>query len=666
MKLKYLGILTLGTLATLTSVTSCDDYLDREPLDKVTPEKYFAAEADLAAYTIKYYNFESNSPGSYGMGAWARDNATDNQVRRVASNRWDPSQWRVGDGDSPWNFTQIRNCNYFFDKVLPKYEAKKLQGNQANIKHYIGEMYVLRAYAYFNLLQAIGDCPIITTALPDEESVLREASRRAPRHKVARFILEDLDKAAELLLATPPGGSKTRISLPAAQLLRARVALYEGTFLRYHKGTAFVPGGKGWPGNAADIQGFNIDNEIQYFLDEAMKSSKLLGDAYIGKLTKNTATPEGMSSTLASINPYYTMFCDENMNTYEEVLLWRQYNHPKGITHNTQMQLGRNGGGTGWTRGLVNAFLMENGLPIYAAGSGYDANWETQNIDATLQKRDSRIRIFTKGDNSVDVYKPDGNAIKYEVDWLLKGDSETRATTGFAVKKGKHYSYDMQAIHHRGTSGSLVMRATEALLIYMEASYERNHAIDATADSYWKALRTRAGVSTDYAATIAATNMNEEAKGDFGAYSHKQLIDATLYNIRRERRCEMIGEGLRWADLQRWRACDQVKDYQIEGMRYWGSSYEKEFEKTCVVDEAGEKGNMSPSTQSVYVRPYQITKVNNRFYNGLNFTPAHYLAPLPQSVFRKTATDKSNLSTSVVYQNPGWGMVDGEGPQPVE
>ena len=48
------------------------------------------------------------------------------------------------------------------------------------------------------------------------------------------------------------------------------------------------------------------------------------------------------------------------------------------------MQLQRNGGGTGWTRGLVNSFLMRNGLPIYAAGSGYNPEWENQGIKATL------------------------------------------------------------------------------------------------------------------------------------------------------------------------------------------------------------------------------------------------------------------------------------------
>lgn len=667
MKFKNISCLAMlgAMLSAMPAFVSCNDYLDQEPQDKVTPEKYFSAEADLAAYTIKYYNFQSINPGSYGMGVWAYDNGTDNQAGKNASNRWDPGQWKVGDSN-PWNFEQVRHCNYFFDKVLPKYEAGQITGVAANVKHYIGEMYVLRAYAYFSLLQNIGDCPIFETALPDEESVLMEASKRQPRNKVARFILADLDKALELLSTTSPSGTRVRITRDVALLFRSRVALYEGTFEKHHKGTAFVPNGNGWPGDKALATDYNADTEINFFLDEAMKSAKEVGDKYVGKLSENTDVAEGMDVNLASKNPYYTMFCDENMEQYPEVLMWRQYSLAKGVTHNIQMQLERNGGGTGWTRGLVNSFLMANGLPIYDANSGYDANWETQGIDATLQQRDSRIRIFTKGDKSVDYYSANGAPLYYEIDWLLKGDSETRAVTGFAVKKGKHYSAGMQLNHHYGTSGFPVFLASEALLNYMEACVERKGDVDGTAEAYWQALRTRAKVSTDFRATVAATQMAKEAEGDWGAYSHNKLVSPLLYNVRRERRNELMGLGMRWADLQRWRSCDQINGYQVEGMHYWGSVYETQFAGTCKVDEVGETGNMSPQSKSVYVRPYQIVPVKNRFYDGYKFTPAHYLTPLPQSVFRKTATNKSDLTTSVVYQNPGWGRVDGEGATAVE
>lgn len=77
--------------------------------------------------------------------------------------------------------------------------------------------------------------------------MLIEASKRSPRNEVARFILSDLDKAIELLSNTPSGG-KTRITKNAALLMKARVALFEATWEKYHAGTANVPNGPGWPG----------------------------------------------------------------------------------------------------------------------------------------------------------------------------------------------------------------------------------------------------------------------------------------------------------------------------------------------------------------------------------------------------------------------------------
>lgn len=677
MKLKYLNIFLLGV--SLAGFTSCNDFLDKEPESSVTPAAYFTAEADLAAYSINLYNFFTCiAPGSYGISVFGNDNATDNQAATGYSTRWVPGEWKVGSTTSDdergaaWNFFQIRDCNYFFQEVLPKYEAGQISGSEANIRHYIGEMYVLRAYAYFDKLQNIGDCPIIETVLTDEQESLIEASKRRPRHKVARFILSDLDKAVEFLSNEAPGG-KNRISKNVAYLLRSRVALYEGTWLKHHKGTAFVPGGQGWPGDASALDGFNIDTEINYFLEEAMKSAKVVGDQLVGNLVNNTDAAEGMNVSFASLNPYYTMFCDEDMENYSEVLMWREYLESQNVTHNIQMQLQNNGGGSGWTRGLVNSYLMRNGLPIYAAGSGYDPEWEKEGITATLKDRDSRIQIFTKKDGDIENYTSAGTINYVDLEWVVKGNNETRMVTGYAIKKGKHYNDYMQTLHHKGTTGSIIFRGTEALLNYMEACYEKNGNIDGTADNYWRALRTRAKVDPDYTKTIAATDMTKEAEGDFGAYSHGQLVDPTLYNIRRERRNEFIGEGMRWTDLKRWRACDQVNGYQVEGMRYWGSVYEGTWtddagKDLVIVDVDGGTGNISSEAVSgVYIRPYQISRINNSVFNGYKFTPAHYLSPLPQSAFRQTAGgDQTDLNSSVIYQNPGWPKVAGQGASEVK
>ena len=50
--------------------------------------------------------------------------------------------------------------------------------------------------------------------------------------------------------------------------------------------------------------------------------------------------------------------------------MWKKFDESLGVTSNLQMELCRNGGGSGWTRGMVNSFLMRNGLPVYASGSG--------------------------------------------------------------------------------------------------------------------------------------------------------------------------------------------------------------------------------------------------------------------------------------------------------
>lgn len=648
---KYIHFLALST-ALLGGLTGCNDFLDREPLDKVTPENFFSSENDLASYTIKCYSFKTVD-SNYGANLFGQDNNTDNQAGTGTPTYWIKGQTRVpsSEDNDAYKWEDIRACNYFFDNVLPKYESGSIQGPEQNIKHYIGEMYVLRAYKYFQKLVKYGDLPIIETALPDSKEALMEASIRHPRHKVARFIIDDLKKAEGLLLETSPAG-KNRVSLNVAYLLHARVALFEATWEKYHKGTAFVPSGQGWPGK--DAEGYNAETEIAYF-HEAIAASKIVGDKMVDVLAENTEAAEGMDVSLNSLNPYYTMFCDVNMEGYDEILMWKKFDKALGVVNNLQMELERNGGGTGWTRGMVNSFLMRNGLPVYDTNSGYNQEVEKQGVNATLEGRDSRIVIFTKKPGDVNYYKSDGTPDINVIDFVF-GDGGSLATTGFMIKKGKHYDTQMALDHYQGTSGGIVFRGAEALLIYMEASYEKTQSIDATASKYWKALRRRAKVDEDFNKTIAATQMEKEAQGDWGAYSHNKLVDATLYNIRRERRNELCAEAFRWDDLKRWRAMDQMSTtpYRVEGMLYWGSVYEEQLKEKCIVNPA--TGNMSAPELSNYLLPFEKVTMNNSIADqrGFIFEKANYLTPISMATFRQTATNPADFKTSVIYQNPGW------------
>lgn len=673
---KYIAALLVG--ASMTGLTACHDFLEETPQSVITPEGFFSSADQLGAYTIGLYgNFPVHDWYTYSLGTFIIDNGTDNQVGMSASSQWTPGLWQTP-SDSGWDFSFIRNCNYFLQNALAKDEAGAINGTRELINEYIGEGYFLRAYAYWLQYSQYGDFPIVTEALPDDKDVLMEASVRQPRNKVARFILEDLDKAIALLPDNATGG-KQRINKACAQLLRSRVALFEGTWLKYHKGTALVPGGPGWPGDASLLGSFDIDSEINYFLTEAMNSAKPVADAIKDHLAENTDTPEGYSNATTCINPYYGMFTESDLSGYDEVLFYKSYimTSSLNITHMIYMQFQRNGGNSGWTRGMVNSALMKNGLPIYAAGSGYDPEWENQGVTATLQDRDSRIRIFTKGDGCITSYNADGTTTKFAEGWLVNSSSEMRLVTGYGIRKGQVYTADPGS-HNHGTQGSIVFRATEAMLNYMEACVEKNGSVDGTADGYWRALRARAKVDADWSKTVAATVMSEEAKWDWGAYSHNNLVSPLLYNVRRERRHELMAEGFRMDDLRRWCALDQLvaNPYQIEGIKYWGTVYDRTAGENLlnlrtaggelaevVVDVEGGKGNMSsPTISGPYVHPYQISKVSNTVFNGLTWTRAQYLSPIGQDAFRKTSTAADqNINESVVYQNPGWSRNAGTG-----
>ncbi len=627
----------------MVGLVGCNDFLDREPLSNITTKQYFNTEADLAAYTITYYNFSTH--GGYNIGIFKSDNGTDNQVENSPNVAWLKGQWHVPTGTDGYDLGNIRAINYFLAEVTPKVEAGKIVGVPANINHYLGEAYFLRAYQYFSRLQSYGDFPIVKTVLSDNEDELIEASKRRPSNEVARFILEDLDKAINLLKSSPVEG-KNRISKQVAQLFRSRVALFEGTWLKYHKGTAHVPGGPGWPGaRMSYLSGFsiNIDDEINYFLTEAMSSAKAVADAF--PLVTNNHTTTGAA---VFNNPYYKMYGDNNQAGYSEVLLWRQYSADKSVGHYTNGFL-TGGANSGYTRGYVDAFLMKNGLPIYANGSGYQGD-----ADLTVVKnnRDERLQLFmrvpgdylavTQQDNSY----PD----------IINSITERKAVTGYNVKKGLNGDAKYLTDAVLTEAGSIVFRAAEAYLNYIEACYVKNNSLDSDASRYWKALRARAGVSEDYNATIAATDLDQE--NDWAVYSAGQKVDKTLYNIRRERRCEFIAEGMRFSDLRRWRAMDQLRNYQIEGMNLWTSMYQKDAYKN---NDGSSKlrtlpaanPNMSSRTLSNYIRPYQIIQQNNLYYDGITWTKAHYLWPIGFENFLRTSKG-GNIGSSTVYQNPYW------------
>lgn len=643
---------------TLTMV-SCMD-LDQSPLSQLPPKDYLVNEAQLNNYVMDLY---PELPSWSTRNNW--DNNTDNMADKGYNNRYVPGQWKVGQDGGQWSFGRIYKCNYMIETVLEKLETTGIAGNKDKINQHLGEAYFFRALEYYNKLIGLGDFPILENTLPNDMERLIAESKRAPRTDVAHFILSDLDKAIELLMEKPDN-RKNLISKNVARLFKSRVALYEGTWMKYFQNTAFVPNGPGWPGAAKDYNKNyqfpkgSIEAEIQFFLTEAIDAAKIVADA--APLVDNTGTlPQEMGDPE---NPYLNMFADLDMSKYSEVLLWREYSKAQGVMHLIPMQLQTGNGQVGLTRGYVDSYLMKNGLPIYAAGSGYKGD---DLISNTRIDRDNRLWLFLK--------EPGQKNVIQNIDMAIRGNLVEKYpnvttsnwdqgySTGYAIRKGGTFDGQQLAVYGECWTGSVSFRSAEAYLNYMEAVYERDGKLDATAKTYWTQLRSRALVDADFNKTIAATDMTEEAKNDWGAYSAGQLIDPTLYNIRRERRSELLNEGLRMDDLKRWRALDQMitKPYNIEGFKIWGPMKDeyKNSDGTSSLITEGDNANVSSPSLSQYLRPQETSPKSLVLKNGgYKWAMAHYLDPIAIQHFLITG----GVESSHLYQNPFWPTRANEGP----
>ena len=153
--------------------------------------------------------------------------------------------------------------------------------------------------------------------------------------------------------------------------------------------------------------------------------------------------------------------------------------------------------------------------------------------------------------------------------------------------------------------------------------------------------------------------MDIEKLNDWGAYSAGQLVDETLFNIRRERRCELMAEGFRPDDVRRWRAMDQMitEPWHPLGANLWDQLATNQgfLDRNGALKE-GE--NVSPKTFSKYVAPYHILD-NNKVYNGYTWKMAHYLNPIAVQHF--LITGNGEVAESTLYQNPGWPTQAGMG-----
>lgn len=666
--------LLLGAAVTTAAfgLTSCNDLLDMKPISQITPGAYYQNADQLAAYLNNYYDSYLEMPYSGSMShSWGQWN------EGKAKSDWDTDIYCWGGGntslfaDDHWEVSSgkalqgyyggVRVYNYFINTVLKQIENGTLP-NSEDVKNYLGEAYFFRALVYFRIMALYGDIPVITEVLPDEDNVIVENSKRTPRNEVARFILSDLDKAIEMCYTRSKFNGQ-RVNREAALLIKSRIALFEGTFEKYHRGSGRVPGDANWPGAKMSYnQGktFNQEAEVKFFLTEAKNAAKEVADN--ADLAENNHKIDPVYGDKDDWNPYFNLFSQPSLANVNEALMWKQYNKDLGFYHLTghSMVTGQN---TGFTRSFIQTFLMKNGMPIYADNSGYHGDVTLDNVKAD---RDERLQLFMWGESTPTYCDPEMTGVEAgkplpvymeedETDaaHITNTDASTRCITGYQQRK--YYTYDAEQTRYSEqstTNACPIMRSAEALLNYMEADYELNGRLDSKSQEYWRTLRTRAGVDTDFQKTIDATDLSKEM--DFGRYSGTQLVDKTLYNIRRERVTELFSEGLRFADLIRWRGFGNMltTKWVPEGCNFWDNMY-KHYDPEIKCNGEND-AVVSSKSLGKYLRPYSKSmQPANELKDGYKWHEAYYLYPIGITDIRTASPDRS-LENSNLYQNPYW------------
>lgn len=522
----FMMLMAAGMLA-----TSCSDFLDRMPLTEPNNETYLSTENQVRSYINgMYIALPSNT--QYGIGVRGEDKNSDNILAEKYDLRLN-GEYTAFSGATEWStgYQNLRDINYFFNYYMID-EANE----NDNIRSLKGEAYFIRAYWHFYLLKRFGNIPIMDAFWDGNATVEGLQIEQKPRNEVAKFILKDLEDAKNLLYSRSEYGG-LRINKEAAMVLAMNVALYEGSWEKYHANDDFK----------------SETNESKYFFEQVMTWGDELFKAGIELNTKET-DPFGAKS---GADAYANLFNKQDYTKVPEVLFWRKYSVTEGVYHSVTTLLASgvvdSDGAAGISQSLVDNYLNADGTIINPKDEKF------KDFNKTFENRDPRLyeTVMSTGHKfrSATVTRPmcvkeykqgeTDEIKKYNAEILppyLNGDGNGRNITGYHTALGVDTTYTNSSFWDTGLP---IIRYSEALLAYAEAAEELKKCNDEVLEKTIKVLRERAGVTYKKPSEIG----KDPNFSDFG-----YEISENLQEIRRERRSELALQGFRFDDLMRWGA----------------------------------------------------------------------------------------------------------------
>ena len=495
-------------------MSACSDFLDRDPMTTPNSETFLSNAIAVNNYINGLY-IALHSFGTYDMGVRGEEKNSDNIIAEKYDARLHGQNTQFS-GASDWQtgYQNLRKVNYFFHN----YKVPDAQDNE-DVLSLKGEADFLRAYWHFDLLKKFGSIPVMDAFWDENATIAGLQIPAKTRNEVARFILSDLVEAKNLLHSRGKY-SGIRINKEAAMVLAMNVALYEGTWEKYHSSDDFA----------------SSTNESNYFLGEVINWGNELFGCGID-LYKTGQNPG---------DAFAALFNSKDLSGMGEVLLWRKYSSDEGVFHDVNGNLKAgvvdSEGAAGITQSLVDNYLNADGTFIDPT------NEKFKDLKETFEGRDPRLiqTVMNEGAKFASAITATPMHLEEYTDEKkntisppkLAGDGNTRSLTGYHIRLG----IDTTFVSGNGETALPIIRYAEGLLAYAEAAAELEMWSDDIANKTLKALRERAGVK--YLAPAKDANFT-----DFG-----YTLTPVLQEIRRERRSELALQGFRLDDLMRWKA----------------------------------------------------------------------------------------------------------------
>jgi starch-binding outer membrane protein, SusD/RagB family len=522
------------------SIACKKDFMNLQPLDKYSDEAVWKDPALVQTFVNNIYlgiphgfsNIMMSSMvdetmynADFGTSNVTKSLITPSDLSVFEVGFWTANRQRLMNWSMVYQF--VRSANLFFEKIdgVPF----DVPADKARMK---GEVHFLRAYLYHNLVSMYGGVPIITKTfgLTDDFNVPRDSYDAC-----IKFIVSDLDSAADLLPLSYSGINIGRATKGAALALKSRVLLYAASDLYNDNGA--------WAGGYAnkELIGYTGGDRATRW-QAAKDAAKAVMDLGVYSLyMPNPATPQEATKNYGDIfiskaNPediflrYFTVKIDENWDGYNPGL----YNNPNGWhgwgsnTPNGQMVDAyemSDGSKFDWNNPVQKAAPYQNRDPRFYASILYDGTlWRPRPSDAA--GRDP-IGIVQTGYYE----KPNGTLVP-GLDTRNSPLEDWNGTyTGYYMRKFIDPSINAQ--YDKQDQPWRYIRYTEILLNYAEACLGLGQETEAK--QYINMIRKRAGMP--------------------------DITDAgqTLVNrYRNERFVELAFEDHRYFDVRRWLIAPQA------------------------------------------------------------------------------------------------------------